>query len=199
VERDLREGSERARACWTAATARTPNLTGQVELGMGLYDHHAESVFVIANATGDAELPACLIDAMKAWPFPSVARETNVSWSFGPGGPVWATERGARVHTVSLTMRGGDDAPGGAVSASVRRYSGQLRYCYDQALKQAPELAGTLEVTWTLAGGKAERVQANGPGLDALATCVAAKVVRWTFPSDLEGDVRWTVRFALEP
>jgi hypothetical protein len=86
----------------------------------------------------------------------------------------------------------------GAVTATVKRYTGQLQYCYESRLKQVPSLAGRVEVGWTVAGGAVESlyVVSNSTGDAELASCITRRIRRWSFPDSVEGDITWPFVFA---
>lgn len=81
------------------------------------------------------------------------------------------------------------------ITEVVRGYSGQVRYCYESALKQDPGLGGRLEMGWTIAGDGSVsdvRVVKNGTGSADVADCVKGKIARWKFPADKAGnDITW--------
>lgn len=196
VIHDMQRGADAAVWCGAEATARNPELRGSVALGFDVRDHRAEGVYVASNDTGDPAFAGCLVDAMKDWAFPSVSGTTDVMWSFGADGPLMpAARQEAPVKTGSLTVDGGE-APG-SVRMTVAKYMGQIKYCYQQALKRDPSVAGTVEATWTLADGRPDAVQVAGP--DTVAPCVASKIRRWQFPPDGEGEIRWTVQLGDTP
>ena len=78
-----------------------------------------------------------------------------------------------------------------AVLKVVRKYSGQVKYCYEAQLKSNPSLQGRVEVSWTINKGRAMNptVFANSTGSDALGKCIVGKIRTWRFPEDVTGDV----------
>lgn len=78
-----------------------------------------------------------------------------------------------------------------ALAAVVDANMGQLRYCYESRLKVNPNLAGRVEVGWTIEGGKAVGIYvvANSTGDAELADCIVRRLGRWSFPSGSDGDV----------
>jgi hypothetical protein len=84
-----------------------------------------------------------------------------------------------------------------SVKKTVRRYAGQLKYCYEQRLKANPDLEGRVSLTWTVEGGTVIDVYvgANNTGDSTLADCMARKVKRWKFPADVEGEITWPFVF----
>jgi hypothetical protein len=83
--------------------------------------------------------------------------------------------------SVSATANGALDAA--AVTAVARRQSGQLRHCYEQALRADPSLAGTMRIEVSVtAAGTAESPRASGFGDATLAGCMSSAVGRAAFP-----------------
>lgn len=125
--------------------------------------------------------------------------------SFEPGEPLLLHQSGMgigggpRVHvpvrmgTPELELDG--DTTG--VKRTVRRYLGQVKYCYEQALKRDPDVAGRIEVRWSVESGRAHDLQVvtNSTGHEELANCVQSRVARWRFPNTVEGEVTWPFVF----
>ncbi len=78
-----------------------------------------------------------------------------------------------------------------AVLKIVRKYSGQIKYCYEAQLKANPSLSGRVEISWTISKGRAMNatVFGNTTGSDALGKCIVGKVRTWRFPKEVTGDV----------
>ena len=78
-----------------------------------------------------------------------------------------------------------------AVMKVVRKYAGQVKYCYEAQLKNNPSLSGRVEVSWTINKGRAMNptVFANSTGSDALGKCIVGKIRTWRFPNEVSGDV----------
>jgi hypothetical protein len=91
-------------------------------------------------------------------------------------------------------MEQGDQA---TVKKTVQRYAGQLKYCYESRLKANPDLGGRVEIEWNIAGGRvtSASVFANTTGDSELADCIVGKIKRWTFPTEIEGEVLWPFIF----
>lgn len=84
------------------------------------------------------------------------------------------------------------------VTATVKRYAGQLQYCYEKVLKVDPTLEGRVEIGWSVAGGVVRGmpfVIANTTESGELADCVVKKIRRWEFPPDVEGEMSWPFLF----
>ncbi len=84
-----------------------------------------------------------------------------------------------------------------SVKKVVQSKSGQLKYCYEQQLKEDPSLAGRVEVEWNVTGGRVTAVSifANTTGNQALAQCIVSKINRWRFPPEIEGEISWPFVF----
>jgi hypothetical protein len=84
-----------------------------------------------------------------------------------------------------------------SVKQVVKRYQGQLKYCYERRLKEAPNLEGRVEVGWYLEAGVVSQLSivVNTTRDEELATCVKNKIRRWKFAEDAEGPVEWPFVF----
>ncbi len=84
-----------------------------------------------------------------------------------------------------------DPAQEESIRAVVRRYNGQVKYCYDKSLAENPELQGRVEVYLELAEGRTQdtRIVYNTTGDTALGDCIRNKVHRWRFDSDIQAEV----------
>lgn len=114
-----------------------------------------------------------------------------------------ATDVSGPAVTVKPVVRaegGTIDASGdeSAVKGVVRRYTGQLQYCYEKRLKAVPTLEGRVEVGWSVASGAvvgAPYVISNSTGDAELADCITKKIRRWSFPDDVDGELSWPFAF----
>ncbi len=86
---------------------------------------------------------------------------------------------------------------GDRVKETVRRYAGQMKYCYERQLNDNPELAGRVEIGWSLNAGVVEgaSVVSNDTGDDRLSKCMVDRLRRWKFDADISGDVSWPFVF----
>lgn len=77
------------------------------------------------------------------------------------------------------------------IAKVVRKYKGQVKYCYDAELKTNPTLQGRVEVAWTVNKGRVVSASlfANTTGNEALGNCIVSKVRSWSFPPEIVGDV----------
>jgi hypothetical protein len=86
----------------------------------------------------------------------------------------------------------------GAVRSVVKRYAGQLQYCYESRLKAVPNLQGRIEIGWSVFDGQVSGVYvvSNSTGDSELAGCIEKKIRRWRFPAGkVEGDISWPFVF----
>ena len=113
------------------------------------------------------------------------AEAGSVGVGSGPGTKVTGA---LSVGAVDDYLDEGDPA---SVSKVVRKYSGQVKYCYESQLKANPSLNGRVEVSFTINDGRVvnSSIFANTTGSDALGKCIAGKVRTWRFPEEIAGDV----------
>lgn len=75
----------------------------------------------------------------------------------------------------------------------VRANKGGIRYCYEKELVRQPDLAGRVELSWTIGtDGKVEKAKALTSTLKSAAVegCLSRVVLRWKFPAPKGGKVR---------
>lgn len=88
------------------------------------------------------------------------------------------------------------------VKRVVRRRAREAKFCFERAVTQHPQLAGTLTIQWTIlpdgAVGKVRLVE-DGLKIDAVGRCIMRVIKRWTFPRpDASGSVQVTYPFTLK-
>jgi hypothetical protein len=111
------------------------------------------------------------------------------------GGGTAEVSSGPEVKVASVAAGSGtvDEEIGdtGEVTQVVKRYAGQLKYCYEKRLLDNPNLEGRVEIGWTVLDGSVEGlyVVSNSTGDGDLADCIMKKVRRWTFPANISGDI----------
>ncbi len=99
--------------------------------------------------------------------------------------------------TVTSDADGALDAS--VVQAAIRRQSGRLRACYEQALSAEPALAGTMRIeTAVTSAGAAESPRASGLGGASIASCMSQTIARVAFPPS-SGSTRVSVSVACAP
>lgn len=113
-------------------------------------------------------------------------REQEGGVAVGEGGTVEVAAKAevkapkGRVGGGDVTFDGGDAS---GVLAIVRRYEGQLNYCYEKALRANPNLGGRVLVSWYVEGERATDVtiEDNGTGDSEFGSCIASKIRAWQF------------------
>ena len=89
-----------------------------------------------------------------------------------------------------------DRSPKAVLKATIRRKTGQIKYCYEEALKEDPTLEGRVAMFWRLEGGRPHDVRTDSTLNPALIDCITHKIERWRFPVEVEdGDVSWPFVF----
>ena len=78
-----------------------------------------------------------------------------------------------------------------AISKVVKSKFGQLKYCYEKALKSNPSLSGRLEIEFNIRNKNVTSIVAlaNSTGDKEFTDCVVKKIRRWKFPTGVEGQV----------
>jgi hypothetical protein len=71
-----------------------------------------------------------------------------------------------------------------AVKATIRKYGGQVQYCYETQLKTDASLSGRLAVEMDITNGRVSSVSIseNATKSKALEDCVLRKIRAWRFP-----------------
>lgn len=84
-----------------------------------------------------------------------------------------------------------------SVRKTILRHAGQLKSCYETRLKVNRQLAGRVEIEWTIRDGlvTATAPGANTTGDPELASCIESRVKGWTFPPEVSGDIHWPFLF----
>ncbi len=85
------------------------------------------------------------------------------------------------------------------VRATINKYRAQIKYCYEQRLKERPDISGRIAVDVDVSAGRVTSVVVsdNTTGDSALESCVKSKIRRWRFPSDFSDSIY--LPFALSP
>ncbi|MFT5584301.1 MAG: hypothetical protein ACI9VR_001886 [Cognaticolwellia sp.] len=111
-------------------------------------------------------------------------------------GPATAVKGGVQLGQADAMLEEGDTS---SVTKIVRKYSGQVKYCYEAQLKNDPSLSGRVEVQFTVNKGRvaSASVFGNSTGSDPLAKCIVGKVRKWKFPEEIQGDIVYP--FVLSP
>lgn len=107
----------------------------------------------------------------------------------------------AKIPTGNANLGNIDMAAGEAsndIKKVVRAKAGQVKYCYDQRLKENPNISGRIAVDVSISGGRVTSVNIaeNTTGDKGLESCVTRKIRAWRFPAEVEDDIY--LPFALE-
>jgi hypothetical protein len=92
---------------------------------------------------------------------------------------------------------GGLDDSATAMDDVIRSHVPALQACYDDRLREDPDLGGRIEVEWTVEAGIARNVRAyvDTTGDPGLAACLTSAIATWEFPASIAGDVAWPFLF----
>lgn len=121
-------------------------------------------------------------------------KASNSEVSAGPRtqvrGSVLAPEDGADLSTLE---------DGGDVLAVIRKNSGEVRACYERALKLDPTIQGRIEVIWTMSNGRVRSASifSDTTGSEELKSCVVRSFKLWRFPEGATGEA--IMPFVLTP
>jgi len=192
----VEENSGQLKYCYEKRLQENKDLEGKIEVTWTLEGGVATATEVLSNSTADPKLADCIVEKIQSWDFP-VDAEGQVTWPFVFRSQASATaivEEEEEVDLPSGSIDGeGDKA---ALKATVRRYSGQLQYCYEAQLRANPNLAGRVEVSWYVSNGRASDVSiTSNTATTELADCVESKIRRWQFSEGVSGDVTWPFVF----
>ncbi len=102
-------------------------------------------------------------------------------------GPATTVE--GKVGTGAVSMIDGE-GDGDGIQKVVRKYIGQVKYCYEGRLKENPSLSGRVEVQIVVSRGRVQSVDliGNTTGDPALGTCISGKIRGWRFPAETDAD-----------
>lgn len=81
----------------------------------------------------------------------------------------------------------GSSEHAGSIKSVVSKKKGQVQYCYEQRLKENPNIGGRLAISVDIAAGRVTnvRIDENATGDKAIEACVKSKVRRWRFSTDV--------------
>ena len=92
------------------------------------------------------------------------------------------------------------DLPIAEVRKAVARYGGEVRSCYEKALKNNNVLQGKLTVRMNVAkSGSVSHVSFGGLNDGSLRTCVRQRAIKWSFPKPIGGCATVSAPFSLVP
>lgn len=99
-----------------------------------------------------------------------------------------------RVVKANAPDIGDIDGPADVASVGkvVRKYRGNVQFCYETSLKSNPKLSGRVVVSLTVTAGvpKDVFIADNTTGDDLLGDCIRKKVMRWDFTGVEDGDAK---------
>jgi len=77
------------------------------------------------------------------------------------------------------------------VTSVIKHYKGRIKLCYNQALRQDPQLSGRVEIEFSVGHGRVLEafISTNSTRNDDLANCILRKVKALTFDPSVEADV----------
>ncbi len=95
----------------------------------------------------------------------------------------------AALSTSGADIGGADGAD--AIKSVLRQKSGQVKYCYEQRLKENPNISGRIAVEVSISAGRVTSaiIVENTTGDSALESCVTRKIRGWRFSEDADGDI----------
>jgi hypothetical protein len=155
---------------------------------------------VVVATPGDTAGSDCVASALAAATWPASTdhgyARVDVAWS---GSPALSTYDALGIAPPHASVLPGDTVATGALAQEVVREAllktaGQLKYCYEHALRKDPTAKGDVELTFGIAAdGSVSDPKATLSELDAEATaCMVKKASRWTF-GEAEGGALTTV------
>jgi hypothetical protein len=123
----------------------------------------------------------------------------------GYGETDYGSGAGRSISTVPLsqdaTVEGGLDRS--VISATIMRYLSQVRACYEEGLKNKPELIGQVTMNFEINGSgnlTFARVQRSSLGDRGVEQCISTRMMTWKFPTPKGGvNVKVSYPFMLRP
>ena len=84
-----------------------------------------------------------------------------------------------------------------AVKAALRKYSSQLKACYEARLKQNPNISGRVVLEIDVNGGRVSTalIAENSTGDSALGSCITKRARGWRLPADTTGTFAFPLTF----
>jgi hypothetical protein len=81
----------------------------------------------------------------------------------------------------------GSSEHAGSIKSVVAKKKGQVQYCYEQRLKENPNIGGRLAISVDIVAGKVTtvRIDENATGDKLIEKCVKGKVRRWRFSAEV--------------
>ena len=164
----------------------------------------ADRVFAQVGGVGVAGTAGAGLHATKGAGGSGTVKGIGGLRASGPGEVSTGERSGERVATVKGSVK--DSAPvdiDGAldpnmVANEIRRRKGAIVACYEAALKRNPNLAGKVELQFTISGvGKVTNAEI---GTDTMQdsdvnSCIKSRVLGWRFPAPEGGEVHFSYPF----
>jgi hypothetical protein len=112
----------------------------------------------------------------------------NLDFEGAPTAPKNEMEGNVDLGAANITAVEGETQ---GVTSVVKRYKGRFKLCYDQALRQDPNLQGRVEIKFSVGRGRVleASISTNTTRNDALANCILRKVKGLVFDQAVEADV----------
>jgi len=112
-----------------------------------------------------------------------------------PEAPESAEQRAAPVEGVVTSGEVEIEGDAERIEPILRRYRGQLQYCYARRLKEVPDLEGRVEVLFSVSGGRVVEasVLSDTTGDADVGDCVVRKVRAWRFVDGEEATVVYPI------
>jgi hypothetical protein len=107
------------------------------------------------------------------------------------GGGTAEVGSGPATKVVGKASLGAIDAGGsahaGSIKSVVSKKKGQVQYCYEQRLKENPNIGGRIAISVDIVNGRVTKVMIseNQTGDKAIESCIKGKVRRWRFSSEV--------------
>ena len=108
----------------------------------------------------------------------------------GGGGFGGRGKEATRIVPGTTTVIGGLDRE--VILKVVMRHQAEIKYCYETQLNQKPDLAGKVQVNWTIdPSGSVSEAQVTDASLEdpAVQNCMLQRIRRWKFPEPVGGGV----------
>lgn len=102
---------------------------------------------------------------------------------------------GPATKVVGKASLGAIDAGGsehaGSIKSVVNKKRGQVQYCYEQRLKENPNIGGRISIGIDIVNGRVTKVMIseNQTGDKAIESCIQGKVRRWRFSAEVSESI----------
>ena len=184
----------------SSVSGSLPASTGKSGDGGG---RRVDDRYAVTGGRGDGKLPSS-DGELRGTGLGAVGAGAGAGGGTGSG-------RGVRRAGVALADQGVESSGDGlglsgrdsrSLMAVVQRYVAGIKFCYDNALKKNPGLAGkiTLQMDITAAGAVTNLDPLDDSmGNAALQRCIVSQVEGWKFPAIPAGTVRFTLPLVFSP